>query len=561
MINQNKKLKVGLIVDSEFASKYIYELAAWGQLQDNLLISNLIIQHSQEIKEGLTTKALKSLKKNGFLYLADEISFALVKKFEGLALRRFKKKYSDHLKSFNLKNVISETIEINPINSKSDFVYRYSDEDIQKIRFLNLDVLIRSGPGILGEEILRSSKFGVLSFGYGDTRIKRGGSPGFWEVYFKHDKTGFIIQHLTGKFEDGNVLFRGSFPTQFFYLLNQASLYTKSNFYMKKLLSDIARNRALPDFLESQPYFNPILKKPTLGEQFIYLLSTGSAILRKICDKFLFKIESRWNVAFTRSDWKTLLMERANRIKNLPNHFLADPFLITEGNRDYCFVEDYDFKKARGCISVYEIKDKTAERLGEAITEPFHMSFPYLFRFDSKIYMCPETAASREIRLYECVNFPLEWKMAHTLISNISAVDSMIFEWNGLWWLFTNFDPSDCGDYCSELFIFYSDDPTSRNWHPHPKNPIFTDSSKARNAGILYDDKFIYRVSQKQGFGTYGKGFSINKISLLNREEYLESELVSIEPNFFPNIRGTHHLHSNGRISVFDYVQRTSINK
>jgi hypothetical protein len=44
-----------------------------------------------------------------------------------------------------------------------------------------------------------------------------------------------------------------------------------------------------------------------------------------------------------------------------------DPFVVTEGGRDFCFVEDYDYRKRNGCISVYELKAKTAERLGEAI--------------------------------------------------------------------------------------------------------------------------------------------------------------------------------------------------
>jgi hypothetical protein len=140
-------------------------------------------------------------------------------------------------------------------------------------------------------------------------------------------------------------------------------------------------------------------------------------------------------------------------------------------------------------------------------------------------------------------------------MSDLSAVDTMIFEHGGLWWLFTNIDPTDTGSHFSELFIFYSDNPVGKVWCAHPKNPFVIDSSKGRNAGILFDDNFIYRVSQKQGFNAYGKGFSINKIVLLNKNEYVEEVVCSVEPNFFPNLLGCHHLHSNGDISVFDYLQ------
>jgi hypothetical protein len=239
---------------------------------------------------------------------------------------------------------------------------------------------------------------------------------------------------------------------------------------------------------------------------------------------------------------------------------LADPFVISEGNREYCFVEDYDYKTSRGCISAYELKETGAERLGEAIVEPFHMSFPYLFRFNSRIYMCPETSENREIRLYECVNFPLEWKVAKVLMPNVSAVDTMIFERDGLWWLFTNLDPTNTDSFESELFIFYSDNPLGDGWHPHPQNPPVIDSTKGRNAGLLFDDKCIYRVGQKQGLGLYGKGFSIHKIAVLNKETYLETEFCAVKPTFFEKLLGCHHMHSNGHTVVFDYLRRTRIN-
>ena len=558
-MNKNTRLKIGLIVDSDFVSKYVYELAQWGQLQESLLISHLIIQNVKHIKQGKIEKAVISLKKNGFLHLARQISFALISNIESLLLARFDK-FKDHLKTFNLEKVISQRTIINPMISESGFVYRYSAEDIQLVEDLNLDLLIRCGSGILRGEILTSSRLGIISFHHADNRINRGGPPGFWEVYYKQDNTGFIIQQLTEELDGGNVLIRGSLQTKFFYLLNQASLYTKSNHYLKKLLNDIAILGTLPAAMDSQPYFNPLFRRSNLSEQLFYTLNIVANITTKVVNKFLLNKNYRWGVAYSKSDWKTLVMWRANKIKNPPNHFLADPFVINEGDRDYCFVEDYNYSNSKGCISVYEIKDKGAERIGEAIVEPFHMSFPYLFRFDSKIYMCPETYENREIRIYECINFPLEWKLCKISMENVSAVDTMIFERDGLWWLFTNIDPVDIDDHCSELFIFYSDNPLSENWHPHAKNPILIDSSKARNAGILYDDKVVYRVSQKQGFDMYGMGFSINKILKLNKNEYIETELCSVEPNFFSNLMGCHHLHSNGNITVFDFVEKARVN-
>ena len=74
--------------------------------------------------------------------------------------------------------------------------------------------------------------------------------------------------------------------------------------------------------------------------------------------------------------------------------------------------------------------------------------------------------------------------------------------------------------------------------------------------GILFDKNMIYRVSQYQGFENYGKFSYINKIIDLSAENYKEETLCKIEPNFFDNLYGTHHIHSNGEITVFDYLEK-----
>ena len=555
----NTKLKVGLIVDSDFASKYVYELVEWAQTQNDLVISHLIIQKADKTRHGKIETALGSSKEKEILGLIRLISFTLITKVENFRMRR-EEHFKNHLKLFDLKKIVRETITITPITSKAGSVRQYSAEDIQKVKDLDLDVLIQCSSGTLRGELLKSARLGVISFHRAEHRTNRGGPPGFWEVYFKRDDTPFVIQQLTDALDDGNVLIKGRIPTRTYFLLNQAALFTKSNFYLKQLLNDIANARALPPPIDSQPHFNSLFTAPPLLTQLKYVSHVGFTISLNAIGTLLLKRRYRWGVAFANGDWKTLVMSRANKIQNPPNHFLADPFVIREGNREFCFVEDYNYKSSRGSIFVYELKGESAERLGEAIAEPFHLSFPYVFRFDSKIYMCPETSENKDIRLYECLNFPLEWKLSKVLMSNVSAVDTMIFERDGLWWLFTNIDPTNTESYGAELFIFHSDNPLREEWRSHPKNPIAIDSAKGRNAGILFDDRWIYRVAQKQGFGSYGKGLSINKITVLDTDEYSETELHSVEPNFFPKLVGCHHLHSNGNISVFDYLRYTRIN-
>jgi hypothetical protein len=552
--SMSSKLKVGLLLDSEISSQYVYDLAKWAQTQENMSLSHLIVQKADATGKGEAGDAAVS-SSQGLLSRIRAASFALIVKVENLRIKKIKrfKHYENHLEPFNLKQIVPESVKITPIAATGESGFHYSAEDIQKIKELDLDVLVHCGSGKLCGEILNSSRFGVISFCYSDIRTIRGAPPGFWEAFYKQDHTGFTILHRTGDSNGGKILKRGRFRTKSFFLLNQADLYTKSGVYLKEVLSYIAANRTLPPAEESLPYFNPLYGPPNLAEQFRYVMQVVSSLFRNAINASLLKRDYRWAVAFQHSDWKNLDMGQANKIRNRPHHYLADPFAISEGGREYCFAEDYDYKTGRGCICVYELKGNTAERLGDAIVEPFHMSFPYLFRFDSKLYMCPETSEKEEIRLYESVKFPLEWKLSKTLMSNVSAVDSMIFERDGLWWLLTNIDPTKTGSHYSELFAFYSDHPIEGEWHPHPKNPLLIDSSKGRNGGILFDDRWIYRVSQKQGFDTYGKAFAINKIKVLNREEYSETEVCSVDPNFFPKLQGCHHMNSNGTITCFDF--------
>jgi hypothetical protein len=274
---------------------------------------------------------------------------------------------------------------------------------------------------------------------------------------------------------------------------------------------------------------------------------------RKWRNKYLLKNNYRWGVAFQSGGWQNLVMHRAQTIQNPPGHFLADPFVLSTDQQSFCYVEDYDYAQAKACISVYALDRAGATRIGVAIQEPFHLSFPFLFRYQSRHYLCPESSASREIRLYECAALPDRWTLKKTLMTNIAAADTMLFEHEGLWWLLTNIDTAGIGDYCSELHVFYAKQPVTDAWTPHPKNPVIIDPPRARNGGLLFDGPTIYRVSQRQGFDAYGKAAGINRIAVLSPTDYREDVVATITPDFFPNIKGTHHLHSDGRFTVFDY--------
>lgn len=549
------RLKVGLIADSETSSKYLYDLIKWSQQQHNLEISHLIIQNTASNRKINNDEVAPPSPTKILLNTASKLSFATITRIESLFLRR-DDTYKHHTTKKNLSELVQKKTIVTPIPPSHGGTSKYEESELQKIRDLNLDLLIHYGSGSLHNEVLNSTNLGAIALIHADIRINRGGPPGFWEVFFRQDTTGFTILQLTDTPNGGNTLLRGRLATRFFYLFNQAALYEKSNFYLKKILSEVAETRKIPAKLDSPPYFNQTNEAPNLRTQLVYATRLATTLSKKIINKLLIGKKYRWGVAFQFGDWQSLMMQHGIRLKNPPNHFLADPFVINVDGENFCFVEDYDYSLERGYIAAYKLSKEGAEKLGDAIIEPFHMSYPYIFEYQSKHYICPETSANKDIRIYECEKFPLEWKLKKTLMSNLSAVDTTIFEKDGTWWMFTNIDPANSGDNCYELSLFYADSPLSDSWTPHPRNPILVDSTKARMGGLLFDDKFAYRVSQQQAFDQYGKCSVINKITKLSKIDYKEETLTRIEPNFFANLSGTHHMHSNGEVTVYDYNER-----
>jgi hypothetical protein len=139
-------------------------------------------------------------------------------------------------------------------------------------------------------------------------------------------------------------------------------------------------------------------------------------------------------------------------------------------------------------------------------------------------------------------------------MEDVSAADTMLFEDGGRWWMLTNIDKSNIGDHCSELYVFFSDSPLSREWTPHPANPIYIDAAIARNGGLIHDRGSRFRVAQRQGFDAYGKGFSIMQIEKLTPTEYRERCVAAIEPNFKRGLNGTHHMSTTGNATVIDHA-------
>jgi folate-dependent phosphoribosylglycinamide formyltransferase PurN len=103
-------------------------------------------------------------------------------------------------KLFSKKNHTFSTIDFCRKNNIDiiEVTNPYSDQNIEKIKEYNLDLLILLGGfGIIKKKILEIPIIGVLSFHHGDMRKYRGMPPGFWELYFNEKEMGITVQILS----------------------------------------------------------------------------------------------------------------------------------------------------------------------------------------------------------------------------------------------------------------------------------------------------------------------------------------------------------------------------
>ncbi len=549
MKDLSKNLKIGLLVNDLQQKNLNGEIIESILNNKKINVDTIIVNKRIEQKN----RFLFLIKKYSVKRLVEKVLFKALTKFEKFLFIFFFKNFD--FKKVNLSENKIKKLYVNPIESNLGTKHEYSDEDIKRIKDRNLDIILRLEGGILKGEILKTPKNGVISFHHADNDLYRGLPPGFWEVFYRNPTTGFIIQKLNEDLDGGDVLFKGHILTKFFYYYNQQFVYKQSAKYINIVFEKFSNLESL-NYLKKKDYNNKIFKDPNFFELLKYVFSTYSFIFLKIFRKLTFNRE-RWSVAFSKGKFDKKKLEKFNIIKNYKNRFIADPFLIKSKNKNYVFVEDYSFKNKKGSISCYELDKNKEKFLGKVIEEDFHLSFPFLFEYKNKVYMCPETSEKNEIRIYECVKFPIKWKYSRTLIKNIYAVDTILFQKNSIWWLLTNTDNNKI-DSLSELSIFYSDEgPLTNNWKPHKKNPIIVDANIARNGGLILDNNSIYRVNQKVGFNIYGQEFDINVIKNIDEDNFVEEKIDNIKPSFFKNICGTHHMSYNEDYCVIDFVRRS----
>ena len=209
----------------------------------------------------------------------------------------------------------------------------------------------------------------------------------------------------------------------------------------------------------------------------------------------------------------------------------ADPFLFIHESNIYLFFEAIVNNK--GEIWAAEYNDGKLVSYNNIISEKFHLSYPFIFKYEEAFYMVPESHEDYSVRLYKSSNFPFTWKLDHLLIHEKTFADTNLIISEGVFYWFT----FDMGTNACRLYYVAS---LKGEWIEHIKSPV----GFCRNGGdFIYHDNYILRpvqISKK----SYGEGLKLMKIVVLSVEDYVEEEYINpfLEKRNGFSLNGTHHI-------------------
>lgn len=209
-----------------------------------------------------------------------------------------------------------------------------------------------------------------------------------------------------------------------------------------------------------------------------------------------------------------------DHVTDVPAMMVADPFMCRRGERWYMFFEVIDHVTRKGKIGLAVSRDALHwEYQRIVLSEPFHLSYPCVFEWQSEYFMIPESSHDGTVRLYRATDFPERWAHVATLLEGGRYVDSSILHHDDHWWLLTEAG-EDAGHPLLRLFHARE---LFGPWREHPSSPIVSGNLHIARPGgsVILVDGMPVRFAQDL-YPTYGSKVHAFAITKLTPTEYEE---------------------------------------
>ena len=259
-----------------------------------------------------------------------------------------------------------------------------------------------------------------------------------------------------------------------------------------------------------------------------------------------------WNIGFIENGINEILNNKNPQIKwvkkTINDRWFADPFILDVTDSEIILlVEEYCYNVKKGRIARLVIDRNTYYEKGyEIILEcDTHLSFPFIFRQNNKVYVIPENSASGNSTLYEYNDKYRTMTPIH-LLADEPFADATIFEFSGAHYLLTTKLP----DTNSKSVLIYSFDKDKLKTLGRVSEVEFF-AFCGRNAGEVFSSNYnLYRPAQDCTL-RYGHGVIIQKISFEDGQ-WIFKDVNSIYPNSFRYNQGIHTLNHYKGLYVID---------
>jgi hypothetical protein len=207
-------------------------------------------------------------------------------------------------------------------------------------------------------------------------------------------------------------------------------------------------------------------------------------------------------------------------VRDVPASLVADPFMLDVDGTWHMFFEVMNWRRNVGEIGHATSADCERWTYRQIVlTEPFHLSYPHVFRWRDDHYMIPESYQAGAVRLYKAAAFPTEWRHVGTLLEGPYLVDASVFRHGGRWWMFVDTSLERTHD---TLRLYHADVLTGP-WVEHASSPLkYNDPRLSRPAGrVLVINDRVYRFAQCSlpHYGTEVRAFEVDELTATTYHE------------------------------------------
>lgn len=262
-----------------------------------------------------------------------------------------------------------------------------------------------------------------------------------------------------------------------------------------------------------------------------------------------------WNVAWRRGNPGDILHDKETPFQIIENSYgfwAADPFPFCQDGMLYIFAELYDYVLRRGCLGYCRWTGEGFGPWKKVITEPYHLSYPCIFRQNGEIYIMPESGADHSLYWYRAEQFPDSWVKEKALRRDVVYGDTTIIDHQNCEYALA-YDVEDAGDY--KLWLLNLQNPQEDRviTSNYPVNTL----RPAGNFFALGDG--VYRPAQIC-IHDYGEGLAFYRcvVEGSDFQETLQQKIYPADLRFDKSILadGIHTYNAAGGIEVIDIKTR-----